>query len=119
MAIPAGAGTNALSREGQRLTSVGPAGVAEQLPLTEGATMRPMLDHATAVYRDAAARYPVFPDYFEYRVRATLGIAALLFCQLAGLWPLRRLGLSYRWCSAAATVTWVTAVWWLYYQYLV
>ena len=110
-------GSFSLDRQGDQLVFSLPGGSAGRLAIRPSAASRPLLGEATARYVEAAREYPVFRDYFKYRLRATDAILALGGAGIAAWWLLRRR--APRFGAAAAIVTWVTAVWWLYYHYLV
>ncbi len=108
-----------LARSGSELSITAPHEARRSWRLEPGAPARPALDRAAALYAEAAARYPPFRDYVEYRVRATVAVAGLFVAQYLLLWLCLRLGISRVVCVTLLLLAWAATTGWLYYEYLV
>jgi hypothetical protein len=118
LSLPGPAGVYLLARDHMELSLTSPQQVRQVWRLQPGASDRPLLDRAAALYRQAAARYPPFHDYVEYRGRATVGIGALAGAQFLIIWLLGWLGVSRSAQVTALALAWAGVGWWLYYSYL-
>jgi hypothetical protein len=119
MSLSGPGGVHAITRNDSGLELASPREGGGSWRLDAAADARPLLDQATAAYREAALRYPPFPDYVEYRMRVSLGIAVLFVAQYVGLWMLGLLGMTRPLRAAFVTLAWAGTTWWLYYSYLV
>ena len=118
LSLPGPAGAYLLARDHMELSLTSPQQVRQVWRLQAGASDRPLRDRAAALYRQAAARYPAFHDYVEYRVRATAGIGALAGGQYLVIWLLGWLGISRSARVTVLALVWAGVGWWLYYSYL-
>jgi hypothetical protein len=117
-AVGTGGNVATLERTGSQLTLRDRAGEPRLLPIGAGHGPRPELAAATARYREASARFPVFRDYFEYRARASIVVLALAACQFAALWLVGRFGVTDGTRVALLVLAWSGVAGWLYYGYL-
>jgi hypothetical protein len=111
-------GTRTLTRIGSELEFTSPLEGRRTWPLMAGEVARPAYEEAAGLYGEAAARYPPFRDYVEYRVRASAAVGGLFLVQFLPLWLLARLHV-----RRSITVTFLALAWaatgsWLYYSYL-
>lgn len=118
LSLPGPAGNYVLTRNGPELSLSSPSEGRRAWRLASGAVNRPLLERAAALYGEAAARYPPFRDYVEYRMRATAGVGALFFGQYLILWVLAWLGAARGTSITVLGLAWAATGWWLYYWYL-
>lgn len=114
-----GGGEAGLAREANELEFTPPGGARLRLPIAAGAPARPDLDEASRRYAQAAARFPVFRDLMDYRLRATAGVALAAAGQIVALWFFARLRVPPALRLMVLAAAWLAVGWWLYDRYLI
>jgi hypothetical protein len=118
LSLPGVDGIYLIARNGSELDVTLPKTGRRSWPLESGPAIRPLRERATGRYLEAAALYPPFDDYIEYRERVTVGIGVLFVAQFAGLGVLSLLRVAQPLRATAVALAWALTGWWLYYSYL-
>jgi hypothetical protein len=118
LSLSAPVGTQTLTRNGSELALTSPLEGRRTWRLVAGALARPAYEAAAGLYGEAAARYPPFRDYVEYRVRASAAVGGLFLAQFLLLGLLGRCHVRRSMTVTFLALAWAATGAWLYYSYL-